>query len=238
MALGAGAFPTRHHGLTFKDGTDLLSSSAEICDRGTFWEYLKLNDYPPLDGTRISLAEALGFIVELKQDVDSIPDIVRRFSTVHVDVTSNSILLKFYGHVGDFSSTWQQAYPALAGLNLIGDRVLGVPLSVSPMSMEAAAPLIRQYLMPSLIYSEWDSSWYVFRHDQATPVLPRNAYYLIATHILGSIVRYQPELLTPITLPSADLGWFLSRFLGHAERFFPQLKMMELHGKEIYFSQN
>jgi hypothetical protein len=54
--------------------------------------------------------------------------------------------------------------------------------------------------------------------------------------ILGSIVRYQPELILPVSGSDSETGWLLRRFLSQAERFYPQLKLIEQNGGQaIYF---
>ena len=61
------------------------------------------------------------------------------------------------------------------------------------------------------------------------PHLPRAAYDFVAMSILGSVVRYEPELLEPLTKPQDELGWMINRFLALAERFFLSV---EAHGAD------
>jgi hypothetical protein len=79
--------------------------------------------------------------------------------------------------------------------------------------------------------------WYALRVVDPELVFPREAYYMVALFILGSIVRYEPEMMLEASNPDAEVGWFLRRFLQVAERYFPQLMLMWIEQCPIYFSR-
>jgi hypothetical protein len=78
--------------------------------------------------------------------------------------------------------------------------------------------------------------WYALRIVDPELVFPREAYYIVALFILGSIVRYEPEMMLEASNPDDEVGWFLRRFLQVAERYFPQLMLMWIEQCPIYFS--
>jgi hypothetical protein len=53
--------------------------------------------------------------------------------------------------------------------------------------------------------------------------------------ILGSLVRYQPEIILAAAGTESELGWFLGRFIRAAERFYPQLVLSWLTGAHVFF---
>jgi hypothetical protein len=79
------------------------------------------------------------------------------------------------------------------------------------------------------------SPWYLIREVDNHSTLTRASYYYIAVFILGSIVRYEPELMLEVSYLDSEIGWFIDRFLNKAERFFPQLKICEQCKTTIYF---
>lgn len=88
-------------------------------------------------------------------------------------------------------------------------------------TLEAARPIVRSALMQSLHYNELDAPWYIYRKDHSIPQWPRAAYYFAAIFILGSVARYEPELLLGQNgIHATDTGWMLSRVLDCAERSF------------------
>lgn len=51
----------------------------------------------------------------------------------------------------------------------------------------------------------------------------------------ASALTDEPEILADIVGQPSELQWILSRYLRVAERFYPQLKLMELQGRNLFF---
>ena len=185
-------------------------------------------------GFEISLRDALAGIIELGGDLDSLPALTRTFSLVRVDsFMQGEVRFFFIGHSGDFDADWSDAYPALSHRQNCGSRTLLVAEAMPAISIDKVRQAAVKYLTPSLSVKD-DAIWYAYRHDMRLPALPRAAYYLVAMFILGSVVRYEPEFLEPLAKPQNELGWIINRYLALAERFFPQLKLREQTGAELY----
>lgn len=236
LALGPEVMPKPGHGLRFIHGTDLLSSRAQFT-KGTFTDYLDTVGVVWCESTQISLSDALGFIVEFAYDYGLFDQ-----NRVHVQpiavqaIMQGPVRLRFLNYPADFAADWKEDFPELAEVCvaeeqctlLVANENLGVDYS-------SIAEFLDKQLLPGLTLQN-HATWYALRKKNGVIRLPRAAYYYVAMFILGSAVRYEPELILPASTADSEIGWLIQRFLRLAERFFPQLKLMEQYKSQIYFS--
>lgn len=236
MAIGPEVMPRNGHGLRFKQSDRLLASSAQLC-KGAFTDYLDGQGLSWKDGDEISLADALGFIVEHTGDYRQV---VQKDSNVQKIVVRaiirGDVRLIFHNYTADLKADWAKDFPGLAGLcEYEQGQTLRVIDQLTVDSEEKIAQFLREHFMPFLVL-QGAPTWFAFKRNNHVLPLNRIAYYYVAVFILGSVVRYEPELLVEVNSSNSELGWFLQKFLRSAERFFPQLKLMELTRSELYFS--
>jgi len=236
LALGPEIMPKSGHGLRFMPGADLLSSKAQLA-KGTFTDYLDTQGVAWNEGTQISLSEALGFIVELAYDYRSFdknrvyvqPILVRA-------IMHGPVRLQFLNSPTDLGKDWKEDFPELADVCVEED---GCSLLVSDENLGKDSGVIAEFLgkrlLPDLTLLN-HPTWYALRKKNDVIRLTRAGYYYVAMFILGSAVRYEPELILPASTADSEIGWLMRRFLRIAERYFPQLKLMEFYRSQIYFS--
>ncbi|TXT23295.1 MAG: Uncharacterized protein FD134_2226 [Gallionellaceae bacterium] len=236
LALGPEVMPKTGHGLKFVIGDDLLSSHAQLCS-GTFTDYLDTQNVAWNERTQISLSDALGNIVELAYDYRLFDKTHLHIQTISVRaIMDGPVRLQLLNYPDDFATTWKAGLPELAdvcvaegqGLLLVTDENLG-------KSYDAIAEFLDKRLLPGLALQN-HATWYALRRKDGVIRLTRAAYYYVAMFVLGSAVRYEPELLLSASAADSEIGWLLQRFLRLAERYFPQLKLMEHYRSQIYFS--
>ncbi|MDP2896587.1 MAG: hypothetical protein Q8Q12_08505, partial [bacterium] len=144
--------------------------------------------------------------------------------------------LRFPHYLTDFRSKWESDFPTLPEVCTLEPEgnILRVKDTVDTGSQEAVSSFCVERLEADLVLRDV-ARWYLVRQVQPELVLPRPSYYFIALFILGSIVRYQPEVILGASSPYSQLGWLLGRLVGLAQRFYPQLMLRWLYGREIYF---
>jgi len=241
IAVGPEVIGTYGHGLRYKGNTELLQNEAQF-DKGTFTEYLDSVGVPWNSQTRISLRSALSRIPEISDEFregrhgqpNAIPVAVK------TERRSNSLRLHFIEQFIDrntFGNVWAQEFPTLSSRFELEDTgaILRLKKEQSISDYEAICALCSETMLNPLVWSD-NPVWYVIRRETGEPELPRIAYYMISLFILGSVARYQPELLQPLLTPASGLGWFVNRFLRTTERFLPQLMMSWMHRSDIYFT--
>jgi hypothetical protein len=238
LALGPELIPQKGHGLKFKLGPNLLGSSAMICG-GTFKDYLSQLNVNIHSDTSITLDEALSRIIEFALDYNllvknNLGSLVMR---INVDGNMNGeTLLHFPSKLVPFRSTWQTEFPSLTSYcELMPEgNILRVTENIPRHSYEAVCDFCWKHLESDLQFND-ESYWFLVRQTEHRLVLPRPAYYFVGMFILGSVVRYNPELMLETTQPDSKLSWFLKKFVKLAERYYPQLMLRWLHNREIYF---
>lgn len=236
LALGPEIMPKASHGLRFLPGADLLSSHAQLT-KGTFTDYLDTQGVAWAAGAQISPCDALGFIVELAYDYGLFDT-----NRVHVQpisvraIMQGPVRLHFLSYPSDFAADWEQDFPELADTCVSEEHsCLLVTDQNTGKDYAAIAEFLDKRLLPGLTLQN-HATWYTFRKKNGVIRLTRAAYYYVAMFILGSAVRYQPELILSASTADSETGWLLQRFLKLAERFLPQLKLMEQYRSQIYFS--
>jgi hypothetical protein len=137
----------------------------------------------------------------------------------------------------DFRSNWQSDYPMVAHVCELAEEgcVLKAKQSFADSGYEGVCEFCERHLWNSLIWRH-DPIWHIPVERSELVRLDRAGYYFVALFILGHIARYEPDLLHEELQNASELGWFLERFLGAAERFFPQLMLSWAHGEEVYFT--
>jgi hypothetical protein len=238
LAISRDIIPKPAHGLRLIKSDNLLDTKARLC-KGTFTDYLKAEGIEYDSGSEISMADALGFVPEIAFDYKQLSKDRIYISTVAVEAfIRGEVRLKFQDFEGDFSTTWKIEYPELADsceLDKEANCVLIVRDGTATKDYEAIKTYLNDHLWPNLTLST-NPIWYTFRSNNKVIKLTRSAYYYVAMFILGSVVRYRPELLLEASSATSELTWILKRFVKLADRFYPQLKLMELYNSQIYFS--
>ena len=234
LAIGPEIIPLSYHGLKFVKRKNLLSSGAKITN-GTFTDYLTAFGSRWKKGTFISLTDVFSRIIEIRQDFTSIKNQISYVIPVNIDARIRGsvyidILLPYEG----YEKNWKIEFPKLAEkceLESDGKSLIITDEKICE-SYKSVSKYINENLYPNLLYSS-NPLWFLVRETDNSFVFPRAAYYYIAMFILGSIARYQPELM--LNYLDSELGWFIQRFINAAERFFTQLKLFEQYKATIYF---
>lgn len=231
-------FPRPAHGLAFIEAETLSESKASL-RAGTFTEYLTLNGNVWQTNQAISLKEALGCIVETHLDIASMSNALSYVQVVRVLATTQNLRLRFPGYPGDFSTQWEQDFPSLAKVcSIVEDCTLEVRSAYAGKGDALISGFLSMRLLPSL-RSGMDPTWYTYRALDPALKLPRSTYYFVAMFILGSAVRYKPELVVEVSSSDSELGWLLRRFLSDADRFFPQLLLWDHYAPlKVYFGNS
>lgn len=236
MALGPEILPSKHHGLNFKISDNLLESSAALM-KGTFTEYLDSSNVIWNKSDSISLLDVLKNIIELDYDY-------RYITRKNTHIASVNIQAKFKGPVtfefynfdnDDFEKSWKKQFPLLAENFEFteGWSLIHKDLELGKKTDELNA-IIREYFLPPLIMQD-HPTWHANVETHSVK-LTRLGYYFVGMFILSSAVRYEPELITELATKDSETSWLITRFMSHAERYFPQLILMEHYKREFYFS--
>lgn len=237
LALNHGIMPEKSgHGLRFEKGDHLLECKAVVC-KGTFSDYLKTNSIPWSNESRISLREALKYIIEIREDYQEYQNDsnTTQMVTLHAE-TRGPVSIIFLNAGKDFLSTWKADFPRLSGLvSPQGKNELVINDAKKVSTSEGIQEFMKMHFLPEL-FRRVDPVWYIYREGSSTFKANRASYYYICMFILGSIVRYEPNFILPLLSKEVELAWLMDRFIRSGERFFPQLKLMELYRGEIYFS--
>ena len=238
LCLHSDMIPSMGHGLTFKRGPDLLSSGAELRHNGTFIHYLDTAGYSSTNKV-VSLREALSRIIEIRPDYADTYGEASLVVPINVDAyRSGELVLKIPKSIYDLShasSNWGSELSSLSGCCVLGsgDNTLEVTHKVS--KREDVDSFCSLRLERDLLWREFEARWHLVRETDPDLIFPRPAYYFIALFILGSIVRYEPELMLDTVNPDSLSGWLFKRVVQSAERFFPQLMLSWLTGSSLYF---
>ena len=240
LALRTGHLATRAHGLTFVKRADVLSCGAKLT-KGTFGDYLGALSSDWSKGTVVTLKDALSRSVEMWIDYVDVVGDGAHVVPVNVDAYIHGpVFLRFhsiYGKSEDFEERWRLECPSLKDVCVFDpdQQALRVTALTSSSSESDIVEFCGAHLQTDLIHRV-DPLWHVTRETDPTLVFPRPAYYFLAMFVLASIVRYQPELMLDVADPSSKWNWLLSRFVAASERFFPQLMLMWLYERPLYFS--
>jgi YaaC-like Protein len=246
MAMGPEIMPKGHHGLKFLKGPTLLSSSAQL-QEGTFTQYLETQGIRWTAGQHITLDDALGCIYEVLGDYLTLNQPKNaHIQLVGVDAKMRGPLtLIFHNYPGNFAEGWRADFPQLEGTcKFVADQRLEVVIpgigaeAIATHGTDAVYGTIHQYLHERF----WcdlrirETPAYMCLRTAALPLkLNRASYYYIAAFIMGSAVRYEPELVLAVAGTDSEEGLMLRRFLKQAERYFPNLKLNEQFGRQVYF---
>jgi hypothetical protein len=238
LSLVPEIIPANAHGLKWHSSKSLFGNTAEI-QKGTFFDYLKAMGCDFSLDEKISLEQALSRIPEIsieyllrdRRVANAIPVYVRGFQ-------SGKLYLQFdEGFVdrNDFATSWKSWFPQLAdSCKLIEDSAILLVDRGNHEKYETVCEYCSKHLENRLTYSDVPL-WYIIKKEGTGSVLPRLSYYIISLFILGSIVRYEPELLEEIEVPNSEIGWLIDEFLQRAERYSPQLLLQWLYGDQVYF---
>lgn len=228
------------HGLSrLKIGNDILSSSVKLA-KGTFTDYLDAVGYPKSLGTEVRLDEVLARIIELRWEYAHIYEGVSLVVPIKVEAyRDGEVILRIPKSVYDLSSKakdWSSELPSISGCCTLGPDENTLKTTFNVSSMEDVMNFCSLRMETDLLWRPGPegATWYLVRQTDPTLVLPRPAYYFVALFILGSIVRYEPELMLQATDQNSLTGWLLKRIVQRAERFFPQLILSWLRNENLY----
>jgi YaaC-like Protein len=233
LAIGVEKISAGTHGLTWQSGTSILESSAKVSKKGTFAELLNYYGLETSSSTTITLAECLARIPELKSD--SILALQSNIISVHVDAyTDGRVHLKFMVQdENEFRSQWQTWFPELANVFVLSREGAILEANLARSDNEVGQ-FLHQHFWDNLRFINV-AHWYVLPNTDKFSLWPRHSFYYVAIFILGSLVRYEPDLLLNSISPSSEAGWLLNRFVAKSERFFPQLILREWTKQRLYF---
>ncbi|MDP2207967.1 MAG: YaaC family protein [Bacteroidota bacterium] len=239
LALKTSCIPSKGHGLKLVESNSLLQCAAKTGE-GTFQEYLKTLGVDLQNNTTFSLQYVLSHIVEFTNDkaIDRMLVIPPCAISIYVDAEIDGpVLLRFPPALKEFRNDWSIEFPHLKGICSLaseGNVLLVNQEFTNDNSYYEISKFCSDHLLPSLTIQEIPT-WYLLRNIDDKKVLPRTAYYFIASFILGSLVRYQPESLQDAMDVNSEINWLIRRFISYSERFYPQLMLCWLYGKQIYF---
>ena len=139
--------------------------------------------------------------------------------------------------ITDFRKNWRTLFPSLSSdFELASDKNV---LSTSKESLKEignVVEFINSILETDLMKLDNARMWYLIQHRDQSLVYTRPAYYFICLFILSSIVRYEPEMLLDISDPYSEYAWIITKLLSFAERYYPQLILIEMNDdRTIYF---
>ncbi len=226
------------HGLRFNSGTDLLSSEAQLT-QGTFTDYLYAAGYPRSSGTVVRLHEALARIIEIRWAYADLYGGNSLVVPIDLEVyRDEEVVLRIPKSIYDLSSNatnWSSELPSISGCCTLGSDENTLETTFEVSSREDVISFCSSRMQPDLLWREHALRWYLVRQTDPNLVFPRPAYYFVTLFILGSIVRYEPELMLDTVDPNSLIGWLLKRVVQVAERFFPQLMLSWFMGQDLYF---
>ncbi len=230
--------PKPGHGLRHKLGGDLWACTAELVP-GTFTDLLTTLGVDWSSGQTISLSDCLSRIPEVAAIYSAPSRGKPNVSPVRVrGHHSGKLSLEFDERLVDvqeFRAEWALRHPSLRPYFELNDKgaILNLLDTSRAETYEAACELCSELLTNSLMFSQ-SATWYAEREDNTSLLVPGIAKYLAAMFILGSLVRYEPDLLADAALPASETGWFLDRFIRAADRFFPQLALSFAYKNPVY----
>jgi hypothetical protein len=240
MCLTADVVSSKGHGLGFQSGKDLLSSRAKLT-QGTFTDYLDATGTTWKKNQKVTLHDALARIIEMRFDYTWLQARESYVIPLSVDAYFNGdVILNIPKNVYDLSlasSSWTSELPSVSGCCVAdaSENVLKVKYKMPQKNHQAVDAFCSMRLKPDLLWQDFSSRWYLVRQIDPDLIFPRPAYYLLAIFILGSIVRYEPELMLEMNDPDSHMGWLMKRVIQTAERFFPQLMLSWMFGNPVYF---
>ncbi len=229
LAISKDSVPTEsRHGLTFMKGETVTQCRARVA-RGTFSELLSAMAGAPHLGETISLEDCLAYMPEIGRPYSNIRQQSSRAVPVRVrSVISGPTTLDFRDEwvdgVDHFRTHWQEEFPTLAAWCTRGPE--GATLSAHGASPDDTVINVEDFCAKHLephVGPTMGPVWYALRKSPSSVLLPREAYYVSAVYILGSVARYLPEKLLDALSPSSSEGWLLEDALRVSERCYPNL---------------
>ncbi|MEM7412932.1 MAG: YaaC family protein [Myxococcota bacterium] len=238
LALETGTESGKSHGLTFRLGESLMDCHAIIA-KGTYADLLAAFDVSFEVGDEISLRDALSAIPEIAHEFNSPDRGLTNVYSVSVKAARGELTLRVndsYRPLEDFAASWRDWFPILATICAYNEneRSLALVDAGSIAGPETVEEFCNAHLETSLTWLN-APIWWLIRHPVSKLELPRIAYYFVALFILGSVVRYEPEMMIEAASPDDELNWFLQRFLAAADRHVPQLLVSRLRGHNVFF---
>lgn len=239
LCMHSDFFPAQSHGLSFQPGASLFDSGAKVARKGTFKDYLDETGYSSDPTKVITLEAAMSRIIEIRGDFEQVNDSSSLVTPIFVDSFNDGDTQLIFRKSGyDLSQNahkWTSDFPSLAACCRpdSGQNTLNIVYPLADTSDVSDFCYMR--LNYELSLNDEYSRWYLIREIDPALIFPRPAYYFILLFILGSIVRYQPELMLDAVDPKSSTGWLLRRVVLAAERAFPQLIFSWLVGTPVYF---
>jgi len=235
MAIGPEVRSTNGHGLHFKSGPDILRCSADLLKAGTFVEFLASQGCNQAKMT-MSLQDALSRVIEIQQDYVRVFDSPSQVMPLAVEAEiGGEVHLRMPSSYYTIlhPTTWQQQCPSLSDCcQLYSKKETFRLIGQTSQNESDISDFLYKHLEDDLSNR---NRWYVIRTVEPEFVLPRAAYYFIAMFILGSAVRYEPQLVQHAMHPDAKTSWLLNRFIVAARRYYPHLMLNMVSQQRLYF---
>jgi hypothetical protein len=215
-----------------------MTCGATVAKRGTFCELILMCGDSAPKHQKYTLEQCMAYIGEMVGQTVAAEEADRCLAFVDVSaLRSGEITLKIHG---PYAKEWQTAFPQLATLcePTEEEGVLRVCGFESTLDLTQVREFCNKHLWTRL---HWAGSgmitstrWLVPRVVPDRSLLPREAYYFLASFILGSVVRYEPEHLWHDATPGTDLHWIIRRYLSASVRYFPNLLLNRLYGQNLF----
>jgi hypothetical protein len=238
LAFGPEIIPDKGHGLKFHNAGNLLDSYV-TSTKGTFSDYLQVEGIVWSKDVSINLHDILKSIIELDYDYRFITNQITHVAQVSIKAKlSGPVRLSFFNVTTEnFDQNWKQLFPHLVDCCDYEDKNTlihkDLTLGVNDQNLHK---FVSDNFLPPLILQD-HPTWYIYpKTKQSSLQLDRVSYYFVGLFILGSAVRYEPELIMNLISENSETSWLLKRFIEHSERFFPQLILMNQYRNELYFS--
>lgn len=228
------------HGLQFRAGGTLLECAAQVGKKGTFVQFAQtLGAKDRTANKTISLRDLLAVLPEMNGDFPLLGAGPSSVAVVRVEALMGGDLFLTFRVANlsapEFEAGWTSLFPWLdPAFELATGRPFTLRFRVPPKDEVEVGEICRKYLIPDLLARQ-DPVWFDHVERNGVVLLPRALAYLAAMFILSNVSRYEPEHLAEPLRDLNDVGFVLDTFLGHAERFYPQVILELVNGTQVFF---
>ena len=187
----------------------------------------------------VHLHEALARIIEIRWEYAQVYGGNSLVIPIDLEAYRNeTLVLRIPKSIYDLpsaSTNWSSELPSLRGCCQLGSEENTLETTFVVSKPEDVKSFCSMRLERDLLWRNLTPRWYLVRQTDPSLVFPRPAYYFATLFILGSVVRYEPELMLDTVGPNSLSGWLFKRVIQGAERFFPQLMLSWLMDSDLYY---
>ena len=188
----------------FKEDSQILTCRAKLTN-GTFTNYLDTGGISWQTGFEISLDESLSRVIETSEDYFTVARKSPRACPVRVEARHTGRMVLHFREdwvesEAHFRSHWESEFPSLVPFCELESTgcVLKIKQDKEPNNFEEVADLCQKMLDVNLI-PESKPDLVCCSMYRSTANVAKRGVLFCSLFILGSIVRYQPELIYQIT---------------------------------------